>query len=372
MPPRLARRARHEIADLSSRTLARASFYEQMTDAISRVVPFEGSCWHTIDPATMLITSHRTEDLPSPETGFPLLCANEYLADDVNKFADLAQAPSPVGVLSRTTGGHPDTSLRYREFLRPNGIDGELRVSFTDGVACWGSLILVRPPGLDFTDEDAEFVASVCRPIALGLRRTLLVDAAARGGGRTAPGMVVVDGRGRIDRITAPARYWLALLRGSLVDDEEWLPPAMHSVVTAVRRAATDGEVAGVRLAVHTESGEWVELHGALVEGGSPDQVAIVLDAASPRDVAPVRLAAAGLTPREREVIALVVHGLATKVIAARLGISTFTAQDHLRAIFEKLGVHSKQELVAYVFFQDQLPQIEQGVALAADGVLED
>jgi hypothetical protein len=79
------------------------------------VVGFDGSCWHTIDPATVLITSHLTLNLPSR---FPLLAANEYLAEDVNKFADLAAAPQKVGVLSQATDGQPQRSLRWQEMLR--------------------------------------------------------------------------------------------------------------------------------------------------------------------------------------------------------------------------------------------------------------
>jgi DNA-binding NarL/FixJ family response regulator len=65
-----------------------------------------------------------------------------------------------------------------------------------------------------------------------------------------------------------------------------------------------------------------------------------------------------------------VAQGLATKSIARHLQISTYTVQDHLRAIFEKLGVHSKQELVARVFFQDHLPKIEAGLPVESNGGL--
>jgi DNA-binding CsgD family transcriptional regulator len=64
-------------------------------------------------------------------------------------------------------------------------------------------------------------------------------------------------------------------------------------------------------------------------------------------------LAAAGLTTREQEVVALVIEGLPTKLIARRLSLSVYTVQDHLRVVFDKLGVRSKQELVAQVFFRD-------------------
>jgi len=53
------------------------------------------------------------------------------------------------------------------------------------------------------------------------------------------------------------------------------------------------------------------------------------------------------LTPREREVMALLVHGLANKEIARELVISTNTVKRYLKSIFEKLGVDSRAAAVA-------------------------
>jgi hypothetical protein len=143
---------------------------------LGRVVPFDGSCWHTIDPATVLITSHLTLNLPR---GFPLLAANEYLADDVNKFADLAAAPHPVGVLSQATDGQPQRSQRWQEMPRPNGFDGELRVSFVDGAGCWGSLILVRDRSRpDFDPQTMVAVERLAGTLVAGLRRTVVAQQA--------------------------------------------------------------------------------------------------------------------------------------------------------------------------------------------------
>jgi two-component system, LuxR family, response regulator FixJ len=54
----------------------------------------------------------------------------------------------------------------------------------------------------------------------------------------------------------------------------------------------------------------------------------------------------ATLTDREREVTALVVKGLSSKVIAQTLGISYRTVELHRSHILEKLGVRSVAELI--------------------------
>jgi DNA-binding CsgD family transcriptional regulator len=54
----------------------------------------------------------------------------------------------------------------------------------------------------------------------------------------------------------------------------------------------------------------------------------------------------------------LVARGLPTDAIAARLHLSPWTVQDHLKAIFEKVGVATRGELVARVYFGPQAPQL--------------
>ena len=53
------------------------------------------------------------------------------------------------------------------------------------------------------------------------------------------------------------------------------------------------------------------------------------------------------MTGAQARVVALVLRGYSTKQIAGQLAISQYTIQEHLRAVFDKLGVRSRQELAA-------------------------
>ena len=54
------------------------------------------------------------------------------------------------------------------------------------------------------------------------------------------------------------------------------------------------------------------------------------------------------LTPREREVLHLVVEGKTTKEIGKALGISAKTADNHRTRMMDKLGLHNTAEVVRY------------------------
>ena len=62
----------------------------------------------------------------------------------------------------------------------------------------------------------------------------------------------------------------------------------------------------------------------------------------------PASRPAMGLTPREIEVLQLLVNGEGTDAIAQRLGVGHATTRGHIQSIFLKLSVHSRIEAVAY------------------------
>ena len=54
-----------------------------------------------------------------------------------------------------------------------------------------------------------------------------------------------------------------------------------------------------------------------------------------------------GLTAREAEVLALLADGADAAAVASQLVVSLSTADTHIRHIYAKLGIHSRQELMA-------------------------
>jgi DNA-binding NarL/FixJ family response regulator len=95
---------------------------------------------------------------------------------------------------------------------------------------------------------------------------------------------------------------------------------------------------------------------GALLRDAPPAQIAAALTAiqAGLQVLTREPRAAGGgaepvvesLTPREREVLELLVEGLPNKLIADRLGISENTAKFHVNSILGKLGAESRTEAV--------------------------
>ncbi|HIQ21438.1 MAG TPA: response regulator transcription factor [Planctomycetes bacterium] len=70
------------------------------------------------------------------------------------------------------------------------------------------------------------------------------------------------------------------------------------------------------------------------------------------------------LTPRERDVLRLIVEGKANKQIAKQLGVSLRTVEAHRHNIFEKLQAHSVAELVRLVLetgLSDRDPFLPRG-----------
>ena len=89
----------------------------------------------------------------------------------------------------------------------------------------------------------------------------------------------------------------------------------------------------------------------------SPQSVPEALQSGSERG-ANATAHAVPLTPREWDVLKLLVEGTGNKETAARLGITVKTVESHRARIMLKLGFHSTRELVHYAIHNKMLNQV--------------
>jgi DNA-binding CsgD family transcriptional regulator len=373
-------RLRDEVVLLGARGLPREEYFAELAPRLRRVIDNDATCWHTLDPHTRLLTSDSPRELvehgiftaQSARAAGELLVRSEYLVPDSNTFAELASRRIPVGILEHVTRGRPQRSARFRDLLEPAGIPHELRAAFVIRGRVWGAVhIARRTESGAFTQRDADVLARVAGVVANGIRASLRFDAARRATGTDAPGLIVLDADNAVELITPPARPLLDALANDALDYEggSKLPASVNAVASFARTAASRADPAANAVTVPSPIG-WITLHASLA--GTPDgRVAIVIEPASGSQSATLRLEVHGVTAREREVATLLARGLGNGDIATELVLSPHTVQDHIKSLFEKLGVGSRQELVARVFLDEYLPEVVQQTPLTSRGRFE-
>jgi DNA-binding CsgD family transcriptional regulator len=342
---------------------------EGLADAVHRAIPHGGSTWFGVDPVTMLATApSRVEGLEPGRCG--TFWHLEFHEQDTGQFADLARGEG-VTALHLATDGRPARSIRYRDFMQPQGYDDELRAVFKTGANAWGVVGLYRERGQTPFDEDDLTIMRSISSVVAGALRTYVRTTTPWLGQPSAPGLIVVDRDGKVASANSDAICWLRELwpispvGPSRCDDElsdldvlEFrdhgleVPTALFALVARARAVAERRERVPARLRVRDRRGRWLVLHASSLAGtGSPDgAVAVVIEAAKSAEIAPIIIEAYSLTGRERDVLSAIARGGSTAEIAAELFLSPHTVRDYVKSVFEKLGVSSRGELVARLY----------------------
>ena len=109
----------------------------------------------------------------------------------------------------------------------------------------------------------------------------------------------------------------------------------MGDTVPGVMRGGDDGGFIGPDSHVHADTDVGAAPLGAAAQ-------------AEPHQKVPT-LADVGLTPRQTEVLSLLLQGLPNKLIARQLNLSVETVKDHVAAVLRALGVSSRTQAVLAV-----------------------
>ena len=372
MPTSAPNPLRGEILRLAHAGLDLNEFGRRAASALRRAIPFDGVAVVAFDPATALPIGEWADNALVGDAGARLLDI-ELSEPDVNKFSELAASGRPAASMSEATGGDLELSRRHRELKRPHGFGDELRSMCVAGSRAWGAIVLHRELGApNFTPRDVELVASSSSEFADAFQRISLqrdLSTITTQPRHRDPGLLLLDDEDAIEMANATAAAWL----DDLHDDGLPLPLAVTAVARRARAIAAGHSDVAATARVQTASGRWVLARGSILRNGTQARTAVTLTPARAPELAELIADAYGLTARERHVTELVAQGLPSAAIAARLHLSTYTVQDHLKAIFEKLDVSSRGQLVARLFLDHyqvngRLRDPRQGEPLPAAG----
>jgi DNA-binding CsgD family transcriptional regulator len=372
--PTEIRRRRNELVLRVQRADDPAAVFAEASTRLRRLVPFDAAVWLTTDPGTGLPTAPTlAEDLEldGEVEQCSALWRREFLVPDVNLYRDIARAQVPAAGL-RATVADPDQSARYREFLDPMGFTDELRAVLRVGDSPWGAINLFRRHGqAPFSQRESELVASLSAPLGEALRvRARPADLPGGPGSGVRPGLLLFDPEGTLQSANQEARAWLAKLPDDQdlpSDLEVGVPMWLLGTVFQALAVVAGGGDGTARSRVRTRRGTWLVCHASCLRDadGSLRSIAVVIEPATAAEMAPIIVAAYDLTDREQQITRLIARGAGTAEIADELFLSAHTVRDHVKAIFSKVGVSSRGELVAKLFAEHYEPAHLQDVARA-------
>jgi DNA-binding NarL/FixJ family response regulator len=341
---------------------------QRVARALHRTVPFEMYSAATIDPVSNLITHGFAAQMCGGDEQLrpinPKWFEHFYFEETFDKTRELMQRKQWATTLDAETHGHPDWSLCYRESMRPAGIEHKAHAIFVDR-SLWGDMELYRTTGSPgFSAREIDIVRRVAPDVGASLKFAALRSRAlSQDADDTTPGVLVVDQLGRVSSTPAADKLLTEFGDGKVPGrSEDNLPTAVQVVLRALQRSLSAGpsheDDVAPRLRVRGRSGRWLALHAACAEASDnrPAERLVVIAPVAPQELVWLGMSAYDLSSREEEVVKLVVGGLSTKQIAERLFIAEHTVQRHLTNIFEKVGVHSRRELVKQLFFEHVLP----------------
>jgi DNA-binding CsgD family transcriptional regulator len=321
-----------------------------LVEDIRARVPFRAHVWALLDPETEVGTAPLAE-VPQPLMAqLPGIVRRRYLTT-VNRWDRMDQ---PVSSLYAATHGDPAQSLLHREVLGPAGVGDIASVVFRDRFGLWGFLDLWRwAEDPRFGDEELGILAEDVPGITEALRR-------CQGRGFDEPTPTPVR-TGPAVLFLSPELYVIGqtpetdgFLRALLPPGTGRQPvPAGAYNVAAALLAFEAGIHSHPPLArVRLVGGLWLSFRAARVESDRPlaeRDIAVTIELTSPAERRSLYARAHGLTPRECELIDLLVDGADTRAIAAAMFVSEYTVQDHLKAIFAKTGARNRRTLVSRV-----------------------
>jgi DNA-binding NarL/FixJ family response regulator len=339
------RAARDQVSACCAGPLEDRPFRAGVLDAVRSALPFDAYVWVATDPASSVGVSPLAF-LPSFDMRqLPRLIQAKY-STAINRWTSLDDCAS----LAAATGGRLSDSRLWRVASETLKVADIASMVLRDRYGCWGFVDLWRYDEPGFSDEERQFATTLLPEISVAQRaRVARMFEPAADQPPTAPALVLFDDDLNAVGETPAAEHSFRRLLPT--NPSESPVPAAALNVAAQLLAAEEGiDTSAAISRAHAGGGAWVALNAARLQTSSQGitaSIAVTVDPITLSDRVDVFCRATGLTRREADVLVELSRGNATRRIARELGISEYTVQQHLTAIFAKSDTASRAELVA-------------------------
>jgi DNA-binding NarL/FixJ family response regulator len=351
MLPSVANRyavTRKAIADCCASPLEDRPFRAAVVDAIRPAVPFDGYVWVLTDPASSVGVSPLAYIPNLDMRQLPQIIRAKY-ATPINRWTNMPEGG--CASLAATTDGDLARTALWLAAAKEMPVIDILSAVLRDRFGCWGFLDLWRSDGAAFSDGDAELLSSLLGQLTVAQRSRVaqMFRADPAGADDRGPALVLLDDNLRPVTETPAAEQ---SLRRLLPTDPRDAPvPAAALNVAAQLLASEQGiDSSPPHSRMHSHGGAWVTLQAARLRASGASMaasIAVTIDSIGLADRVDMFGRAHGFTKRETDVVGELSRGNSTRQAAQRLGVSEYTVQDHLKAIFAKSSVSSRAELLA-------------------------
>jgi DNA-binding CsgD family transcriptional regulator len=337
-------KVRRTVSDCCASELEDRPFRAAVLDAIKSVVPFDAYVWVLTDPVSSVGVSPLAYIPDLDMQRLRLIIGAKYMTP-VNRWTTL-----PVDGCARLSDGDPARSTLWRTAVGEVPVADIMSAVMRDRFGCWGFLDLYRY-GQPFGEQHESFVRSLLAELTGALRRRVadLFTPAVDGSARLDPAIILFDDKlAAVSETSAAERSFRLLLP---TDPRSSPIPAAAMNVSAQLLAREAGvDTSPPRARFHSHDGLWVTLQADRLQHMNTSMVAsiaVAVDPIGPADRVEVFCRSFGLTPRETQALVKLAGGASTRIAARALGLSEYTLQDHLKAIFAKTSTASRAELIA-------------------------
>lgn len=333
----------HSLSVATAETATIADLGMVISQWVNRLLPHDGYMLRGIDPLTGA-ACFLAKEHGYGAAFYRALETEEILGLERHTVTSMMGSSRSVAVLaSRTPRRSRSISVEHEDIMKATDVGGEMRIALTLGGRAWGVLVLLRERGgRPFTMAECRHATQLSGILAAALRQYVASRFLRPVRNAPAPGVVLIDRHDTISAVTGTGREWVSRLapKNATVDDEE-LFAHVWNIALAARHPG--------RQALSRVPGPdgWLVLQAQPLGETLSGSIAVTVQPASSDVLLPAAAVLYRITAREQTVIERALDGAAVKQIARSLNISLHTVNDHLKSVYRKTGVNSREELVA-------------------------